>query len=153
MSGHKTAVPRGVKLILLPQLHAKRYYSYSPKARQYGTLSTIKTLIEITETIKFDIPGVSIGIGDNSFQAGGPMVPHKSHRHGRHVDIRPLRLDAKKLPVAYTDVHYSRELTKRLVQALLAHRNVKTVLLNDVTIAGVTPFDGHHNHLHVKMHL
>lgn len=138
-------------LVLLPQQSGLGYYSYASATRQFGTKGCITALREAGAQFVHNDATLPIGIGDISFQHGGTMHPHQSHKHGRHVDIRPLRTDRRRLPVSVTEPAYSRELTKLLVATLLAHRNVKSILFNDTAIAGVTSFAGHHNHLHVTM--
>ncbi|MGA8054434.1 MAG: peptidoglycan-binding domain-containing protein [Burkholderiales bacterium] len=138
-------------LILLPQASGMGHYSYSPLANQYGTAACIQALRDVCAQFRRNLPDVEIGIGDISFARGGHMSPHQSHREGRHVDLRPLRKDKKRLPVTISDPSYSRELTKLLVQSLRAHRNVKSILFNDTQIPGTTSYAGHDNHLHVTM--
>ena len=60
------------------------------------------------------------GVGDMSFATGGTMAPHKSHKNGQQVDIRPLRKDQVPKPVTYKDQQYDRDAT-RLIRA--RHRN------------------------------
>src|SRR5262249_47851761 len=141
----------GGALVLLPQACGFGYYSYEPLNRQYGTAATISALHEVALAFSSRMPGAEIGIGDISFAQGGLMNPHHSHQHGTDVDIRPFRKDGAQQPVTITDPQYNRETTRLLVQALLAHRNVKGILFNDGEIPGVQFFAGHHNHLHVKM--
>ncbi|HRD48052.1 MAG TPA: peptidoglycan-binding domain-containing protein [Candidatus Contendobacter sp.] len=138
-------------LILLPQMCGLGYYSYSPATHQYGTKFCIQTLRDICTQFQINNKK-EIGIGDISFAQGGHMSPHQTHQHGTHVDIRPLRKDDKNLPVTISDPNYSRDLTKLLVQSLLSHRNVKSILFNDTAISGVKSYAGHDNHLHVSMH-
>jgi hypothetical protein len=141
----------GAALMLLPQVCGNGYYSYEPVNRQFGTAATINALQEVAQTFRLNMPNVEIGIGDISFAQGGPMSPHKSHQHGTDVDIRPFRKDGTQKPVSIIDPQYDREMTRLLVQSLLAHRNVKGILFNDTQIHGVQFYAGHHNHLHVKM--
>jgi hypothetical protein len=138
-------------LMQLPQVCGNGYYSYEPANRQFGTASTIKALQEVAQTFRFNMPNVAIGIGDISFALGGPMSPHQSHQHGTNADIRPFRKDAAQKPVTIADPQYDREMTRLLVESLLAHRNVKNILFNDTQIRGVHFYPGHHNHLHVTM--
>ncbi len=79
------------------------------------------------------------------------MSPHHSHRDGREVDIRPLRKDQQPGPTNIHDPNYDRTATAVLVGLLLAHPNVHVILFNDATIKGVRHWEGHDNHLHVKM--
>jgi peptidoglycan hydrolase-like protein with peptidoglycan-binding domain len=145
------AIAAAAPLVLLPQVSGEGYYSYSAADRQWGTSACIKTLQDIATGFRWNLPAVQIAIGDISFAKGGTMSPHGTHKAGLHVDLRPLRADAKHLPVTIADTAYSREYTKLLVQAFQAHKNVKSILFNDTKSAGVTPWAGHDNHLHVTM--
>ena len=137
--------------VLLPQISGNGYYSYSTVDRQYGTTATVKTLVEVCQRFMKKFPDLKVGIGDMSFANGAVMSPHKTHRNGRNADIRPLRADGKNSPITITDAQYSRERTKALVELFRAETNFKSILFNDSQIAGVTPFEGHDNHLHVSM--
>jgi hypothetical protein len=79
------------------------------------------------------------------------MPPHKTHRTGRNVDLRPLRVDNAHGPTSIGDPTYSREGTRDLVQALLANSSVQRILFNDTEIQGVRRSPGHDNHLHVEI--
>jgi hypothetical protein len=139
------------------------YYSYAKGAhRQFGTPLTIKTLEQVAgiffmkmgynqPAIPGNLPYREVGIGDISFAKGGPMNPHSEHRWGTDVDLRPLRKDGQRLPVAIGDRQYDREATRVLVEALLSHYNVVRVRFNDTKIKGVTWTPMHDNHLHVDM--
>lgn len=137
-------------LVLLPQ-HGQRYYSYSPVQRQYGTAKCVEALQRICNQFSIKSADIKIGIGDISFEKGGDMSPHRSHKHGVNVDIRPLRKDKKNLPVSIGDPNYSQQFTKALVECIRADRNVKGVLFNDTHIKGVDSWPGHDNHLHLTM--
>ncbi len=136
--------------VLLPQVSGNGYYPYSPRANQYGTQTTIDTVVQISRDW-FRNQRYQVGIGDISLENGGPMPEHDSHRNGRNVDIRPMRLDQANMPVTITSAQYDREATRLLVESLLAHANVEEILFNDTQIAGVKWWAGHDNHLHVKM--
>lgn len=133
---------------LLPQVSGNGYYSYSGSDRQWGTQAAIDAIVAGC-TAFFAAQQVEAGVGDISFEGGGPMPPHQAHQAGREADFRPLRKDKKPLPVTIQDATYSRELTAALVQALQNTGRVAKILFNDTSIPGVTPFDGHDNHLHV----
>jgi len=126
------------------------YYTISPSTRQYGTHATIQMLLDIARQQYWNMPKLPIGIGDISLHDGAAMPPHKAHRHGRNVDLRPFRIDARKLPTAIHESSYDRAMTELLVKNLLAHCNVRRILFNDVKIHGVHTFPGHNNHLHVE---
>jgi conjugal transfer mating pair stabilization protein TraG len=107
--------------------------------------------MDVSRQRLWNIEAAPVGIGDMSFEHGGPMAPHNSHQDGRCVDIRPLRSDKRNSPVTISDAHYDRESTRALVVALLAHGNVCKILFNDHQISGVIPWAGHDNHFHVIM--
>jgi hypothetical protein len=146
------AIEKGYKM--LPQVSLTSatdgYYSYSPSRKQYGTPTTIDTLLEVAQNFHLIRPDLRIGIGDMSLRDGAPHPPHTSHRNGRNTDIRPLRHDGAQTGVKITDIEYDRGATRLLVQILLTHPNVKRILFNDTEIEGVKFFQGHHNHLHVE---
>jgi len=124
------------------------FYLYEPQDRVWGTPLTIESLKNVA--VQLRPHGFEIGVGDISFQQGGRMAPHGSHRRGLDVDIRPVREDGRRVPCTITDPNYSRAKTKLLVEALHALPNLKLILFNDSRIAGVRYYEGHHNHLHVR---
>lgn len=139
------------------------YYTYGAGPhRQFGTPMTIKTLEQVAGIFFFkmgynqpaiprNLPYREIGIGDISFVKGGPISPHDEHRWGTDVDIRPLRKDGQRIPVAINDRQYDGDATQVLVESLLLCPNVVRVLFNDTRIKGVKWSPGHDNHLHVDM--
>ena len=142
----------GPHLVQLPQVCGIGYYSYAAADRQFGTEHTMQAIRDVARTFLSNLPAVQIGIGDISFEHGGHMAPHVTHRNGQQADIRPLRTDAMHLQCDYHDPTYSRDYTRLLASSFLAHRNVRRILFNDSHIHGVHPFAGHDNHLHVEMH-
>ena len=131
------------------------YYSYSAGSRQWGTRATIDALGELGRQFFVNNPTTLMGIGDISFEFGGSMPPHGSHQAGRHIDLRPLRLDRAQVRVDYTDTaNYDQANTKLLIELFLSHSNVKNILFNDPVISAlerVTWHTGHDNHFHVTM--
>lgn len=124
------------------------YYLYSPPERVWGTPMTVQAIARVAEATRK--LGFEIGIGDISFQQGGRMPPHGSHRRGVDVDIRPVRDDGQRMPCTITDPHYSREKTTQLVRVLQGQPELQLILFNDTKIEGVRFYEGHHNHLHVR---
>lgn len=144
-------------LVQLPQNPVGAgYYSYSGAARQWGTQATIDALGEIGRQFLWNNPTSLMAIGDISFEFGGAMAPHDSHREGKHIDLRPLRKDNAQVPVLYTDTdNYDQEKTKLLIELFLSHRNVRSILFNDPVINAldrVSYWRNHDNHFHVSMH-
>jgi hypothetical protein len=142
------AIAARLTLVLLPQMSGNGYYSYSGDTRQWGTATAISSIVDACRGFSA-AQGVEAGVGDISLQAGGQMPPHQSHQLGREADFRPVRSDSKALPVTIQDAKYSRDRTAALVKALQDTGHVRKILFNDTTIPGVTPFEGHDNHLHV----
>jgi hypothetical protein len=124
------------------------FYLYVPRDRVWGTAAALQSIRTVANDLRPH--GFEIAIGDISFQQGGRMAPHGSHRRGVDVDIRPLRADGQRLPVTITDPNYSRDRTKLLVEALQAQSNLHLILFNDTKVQGVRFYEGHHNHLHVR---
>jgi hypothetical protein len=136
---------------MLPQACGHGYYSYSPMTQQFGTSATVVAIVRVCQKFMKIYPDLQVGIGDMSFANGVEMKPHKTHRNGRNIDIRPFRADGRMLPIAIGDAQYSRERTKTLVDLIRVDPNFKSVLFNDSAIGGVTYWEGHDNHLHVSM--
>jgi hypothetical protein len=136
---------------LLPRSGAG-YYSYEPSSRQYGMADTIRALQAIGAAWQQAHPqGPRVAFGDISFRGGPSMPPHKSHRTGLNVDVRPMRNDGKEDRVTYKLPQYSRALTQDLVNVIRANGvlPVRTIFFNDPGVNGVKPLNGHDNHLHV----
>lgn len=128
------------------------YYSYSDASRQFATPLVVQALREVGAAWAAHQPAAArIGVGDISLASGEPLPPHRAHRHGVEVDIRPLRGDGREAPVTRLQPEYSAPYTQALVDALRANGKlpVKSILFNDSGVRGVTPWEGHDNHLHV----
>lgn len=70
------------------QLPPGRHYHIKWKTASWGTAYTIRALQEGIATYKRRMPGgPKVHVGDLSKRGGGPFPPHKSHQHGRDVDI------------------------------------------------------------------
>lgn len=138
----------GLRLQQLPT-SGRGYYSYSTANKQYGTEAMIQVLVAVGKDLADK--GFLVGIGDISYPQGGDMPPHKTHRAGKHVDLRPVRSDGDRGPTQVGATTYSQEGTRALVKSLLAQSEVKKILFNDGEIEGVRSFPGHHNHLHVEL--
>lgn len=137
---------------LLPSSGAG-YQSYVPASRRYGTVATIRALQAIGAAWQRRHPrGPRIGFGDISFRGGPSMPPHKSHRTGLDVDVRPMRNDGKEAPVTYKLPQYSHALTQELVNLIRANGvlPVAFIFFNGPGVTGVKPWKGHDNHLHVR---
>lgn len=125
------------------------YYIYTSMSKVYGSPATIQCVKSLAANVTAAM-SLRVAVGDISFQNGGKMSPHASHRRGVDVDVRPLREDGGEQPVTITDPAYSRARTKQLVEIAREDPNLKSILFNDKAIAGVSYYDGHHNHLHLR---
>lgn len=125
------------------------YYSISPASKQWGTRKTIASIRAAAREFH-RATGLRIGIGNISLRRGGRLHPHRSHRIGVDVDVRPLRGDDREIPVTIHNSRYSRTQTRKLVRIVRRDGNLKFILFNDTEIAGVSPASGHHNHLHIR---
>jgi len=132
------------------------FYSYAQfRYKQFGHPNTIQALVRIAAAWNKAHPsGSRIGIGNISLQRGGKMNPHVSHQNGRDVDIRLVTNNSKEIGLTYKNAAYSRSLTQELVNLIrsssVAGLNVRTILVNDSKVGGVTFFRGHDDHLHVS---
>ncbi|HEX6094811.1 MAG TPA: 4a-hydroxytetrahydrobiopterin dehydratase [Thermoanaerobaculia bacterium] len=143
----------GTSFVQLPQ-GTSDYLHYSAPERQFGTPKTIAAVVEVARTVHAADPQLTFAVGDISFEDGAVMPPHKAHRRGRNVDVRPIRKDRGNQPTFISAAEYDRAATGRIIAAFLAHPNVLSVLFNDTKIPGVTPDPGgaktHDNHFHVQ---
>ena len=150
-TAHHGHAARAIDYVLLPQVSGNGYYSYSPVNQQYGTQRTVDAIVDVGRQWMALYPMIPIGVGDMSFKGGAPMPPHHSHRDGKEVDIRPFRKDRRPGPTNIHSPDYDKLATGALVELLLSHSNVQTILFNDASLHGVKHWVGHDNHLHVKM--
>lgn len=129
------------------------FYSYTTAAKRFGLSKTIQAVLAVGAAWQQANPGgPRLGIGNISLQGGGPFPPHSSHQKGVDVDIRPVRNDRKEEPVTYQSASYSRALTQQLVDIIRNNRvlSIRTILFNDPNVRGVSPYQGHDDHLHVS---
>lgn len=71
--------------VLLP---AGKHYTIKWEMGAWGTLSSIRAIQTGISKYKAKMPGgPKVHIGDISKRGGGKFKPHKSHQHGRDVDI------------------------------------------------------------------
>jgi len=127
------------------------YYTYGLASHRFGTEGTTGFIQQVGRAWASTHPGQPFGVGDLSLEGGGPMPPHTGlgHQRGAAFDVRPLRSDAERLPVAYGDHRfYDRGATQDLVNLLRTLPRV-SIRFNDPLVFGVSAWPGHDNHLHV----
>ncbi|MCU0540805.1 MAG: penicillin-insensitive murein endopeptidase [Oscillatoriaceae cyanobacterium Prado104] len=126
---------------------------YGVVEKRFGRLEVIQALRHVCSQWVQAFPnGPRIGIGNISFAEGGPMPPHVSHQQGVDVDIAPVANTDEEIPLTWDHPKYSRQRTQQLVDLLRSNPilDIRTILFNDPDIAGVEPWQGHDNHLHVS---
>jgi murein endopeptidase len=139
---------------MLPQRPGERaYYAYGTPAAgaaQYGHPRMISFLYHL-EFLWGSQELRSIGIGNISLAEGASFPPHRGHRSGLEVDIRPMRKDGAPKPVRWQDAQYDQAGTSQLVNLIYQTGMVSRVLFNDLAIPRVQRAMGHDDHLHVEV--
>ena len=131
------------------------FYCYGPTEKRYGLPEVISAIAHICEQWQRAHPqGPRIGVGNISLQGGGVVWPHKSHRKGVDVDLRPMGNTDDKGALTWQSPEYSRARTQALVNLIRNNPrlNVRTILFNDPGVKGVAKWEGHDNHLHVSFY-
>jgi len=150
-SPRPTAGDTECRFVQLPQRPAGGgYYTYGTPhggAGQYGVPDTIGLIQEVANGWR----GTPFGVGNISLADGGRFDPHRSHRTGTDVDVRPLRSDGANTGADWRKAGYDRAATQRLVDAFLASGRVRNIWFNDPAIKGVSPYKGHNDHFHVNV--
>ena len=82
---------------------------------QFGQKSTIDAAVAVGASWNALSPEHPFSIGQISLKGGGQMPPHKSHRVGLDVDVRPMRTDGANEPLTITDSQYDRAATTELI--------------------------------------
>jgi penicillin-insensitive murein endopeptidase len=121
---------------------------------QFGQKASIDTAIAVAAAWEGLHPGHPFSIGQISKKGGGPFPPHKSHRLGVDIDIRPMRKDGHNQAVTINDAEYDRALTTELIKLWWKMAPVQVIFFNDPTViaAGLSHLvEGHHNHFHVRL--
>ena len=98
--------------------------------------------------------GTPISFGDISSPGGGDMPGHQGHERGREVDVRPFRDDGRNAPVTWRSPQYDRAATREFVQMVRQEHPDATILFNDPELVReglVQRYDGHDNHLHLRL--
>lgn len=117
----------------------------------WGKQETIDALVRIGNQLVLNYS--SMNVGHISKRDGSEFKPHKSHRTGVDVDIRPVRKDGRNLPVTIHQAQYDRDETRKLIQVIRQNAKVKLILFNDPVLVkeGLCQrYAGHDNHLHCR---
>jgi hypothetical protein len=128
------------------------FVNYGVRNNQYATARTLGVLNTIADTWAAT-HNQPIQIGNISRQGGGAIEPHKAHRRGTEVDIRPFRKDGRRGPVTYRSAEYDRDATIELIRVIRQQHPNVTILFNDPEIIGLglsRHYAGHDDHMHVS---
>jgi hypothetical protein len=127
-----------------------RYSTINPDGA-WGRSNAVGTMKEVARQWAAEGYSARIGIGDISLPHGGQIPDHASHQKGVDMDIAVMRSDGREVPrTSYRHSAYSRQVTRRLVDMLLATGEVEVIFFNDPYVRGVTPWPNHDSHLHVR---
>ena len=99
-----------------------------------------------------------IAVGDVSFEHGGAIPGHNTHRVGLDIDVRLLRKANDQCSVrgtTFRSTAYDRTATRLMIQTFRASAvgHIKTIYFNDPVLIreGLTTwFSGHDDHVHVR---
>jgi peptidoglycan hydrolase-like protein with peptidoglycan-binding domain len=132
-------------------------YSVGNGPANWGTAEAIATLESVGRTVSSFGDG-RIAVGDISFELGGPIPGHDTHRVGLDVDVRPLRRANDQCPVAGTtwrSTAYDRAATRTMILKFRSYAagHVMLIYFNDPVLIdeGMTTWHtGHDDHVHVR---
>jgi hypothetical protein len=124
---------------------------------QFGQQSTIDAVLAVGEVWNEDHSEQLFSVGHISKKGGGNFdPPHKSHKLGVDVDVRPLRKDKTNQSVTISQPAFDQPATAELIALWWRFAPVQLVFFNDpeVIAAGNSQFlNGHHNHFHVRLRM
>lgn len=116
-----------------------------------------KKLLALVEKIKEANWTIPITITAGNLRHGGLYPPHFTHRTGLEIDFRPMSKDGKPTwcnPDGKYAENYDREKTIEFIN-LAKVEGVTEIFFNDPKLSniGVTPLEGHSDHLHISFSL
>jgi penicillin-insensitive murein DD-endopeptidase len=124
---------------------------------QFGQQSTIDATLATGKAWSSGHAEQPFSVGHISRKNGGSFdPPHKSHKLGVDIDVRPLRKDNKNQEVTITSDSYDQAATAELIALWWEKAPVQLILFNDkkVIAAGNSrPFKGHDNHFHIRLRM
>ena len=161
----------GRSIFRIPKLAHENYYGacdsfhYNPDDDDwidaYANAKTSCGLISILQNWKdtycpqFSF-GCRIAWGDISHRTEEYFSGHKTHTHGKCIDMRPLRQgDFSNTPLTYQDPAYDRQMTRKFLQFITGKYGASPVFFNDPVLIdeGLSKYSsGHDNHIHFCLH-
>jgi peptidoglycan hydrolase-like protein with peptidoglycan-binding domain len=132
------------------------YDLHAGPSRKWGTAAAVAQLSAAAELFQRRT-GQRLAVGDISFERGGRVSGHRTHRVGLDVDVRAARSDGRscRAGIAHTMRSYDREGTRELIRAIhdAAPGKVKLIYFNDPVLVreGLTVrYPNHDAHLHIR---
>lgn len=122
-------------------------------ANQFGRASTIVAIQGLGAAWFALHPDVPMQIGHISLKGGAVFKPHKGHRKGIDVDVRPFRSDKALAPATWNSAKYSQELTLRFARLVTGTFPGVVIFFNDpdlIKLKLTKKLKGHDDHLHIR---
>lgn len=116
----------------------------------WGKPQVIDALVKIGKSWAHSTP---ISVGHISRKNGGKFPPHKTHKDGDDVDVRPMRKDGANQPIEWRQQAYDQSLTREMIKTIRANAPIRSILFNDPVLIGeglCQAYPRHSNHLHVN---
>jgi len=123
---------------------------------QFGQQSSIDAALAVAAAWNGLHSERPFSIGQISKKGGGTMPPHKSHKLGVDIDVRPMRKDGKNQSISIGDAEYDRALTTELIELWWQKAPIQAVFFNDPTVIAARLSQlvpGHGNHFHVRLRM
>jgi penicillin-insensitive murein endopeptidase len=141
---------------MLPQApEGAGYYVYGTPGQGGGQYAHpfMMTMLLFVETQWVAMDSRKFGIGNISLAGGGAYEPHRSHKKGLEVDVRPVRKDGKRTAVSWQSTdQYDQAATANLIALFRAYPGVGKVYFNDPDLRHLSlPQSNHDNHFHVEL--
>jgi LysM repeat protein len=115
-------------------LRAGSYYTTKAASLSWGTAKTVRLIqTAIANYRKRSKGGPKVHVGDISRRGGGRFPPHKSHQHGRDVDIGFVHKGATKDTIRFVDANASNldvMRSYRLIKAFIDTNEVRYVFVD-----------------------
>lgn len=144
-------------MLLPPQ--GSGYYHFGGSDRidedAWGLPETIACIELVGEIWHARYPeGPRLGIGDISRRRGGRFPPHREHRNGLDIDVRPVHRSAEARAWVKLDA-YDAARTAEAIELFRQTCTVEVILFNDRKLAKTYDYvetaRGHDNHFHVAL--
>jgi len=127
------------------------FYSYARQSRRWGQPRMIYAIQRVALRLSRELPGGRMAVGDISFEKGGRISGHRSHRLGVDVDVRPLQKGRGEGATTIFRSNYSHARTQRAIDLFVQEARVKNVFFNDRRTRHTQRWPNHDNHFHVRI--